>query len=119
MKLLNEYTLLIKKSKFIGLFYEVDNIEEIDQIIKKIKIKYKNATHFPYCYKINNVVKKSDDKEPVNTAGTQIYKIIETYNLNNVLIVIVRYFGGIKLGIGTLLRSYLKTAKETIKEVIK
>ena len=74
------------------------------------------AWHIPYAYKIDNVVRKSDDKEPSNTAGTPIYNLIEKNNLNHVFIAVVRYFGGIKLGAGGLTRAYLNAAKEVIKE---
>jgi uncharacterized YigZ family protein len=114
MKLLNTYTYEIKKSKFIGYYYEVDTIDEINDILKELKKEHKKAKHLPYAYKIDNLVKKSDDKEPSNTAGSPIFNIIEKNNLNHTLIVIVRYFGGIKLGAGGLIRAYGTTAKETI-----
>ncbi len=116
MKLINEYYYEIKKSKFIGYYFEINNIEEINNIIENIKKKNKNAKHFPYAYKINNNIKKTDDKEPNGTSGTPILNIIERNNLNNCLIIIVRYFGGIKLGAGNLLRAYNHTAKEVIKK---
>jgi len=116
-KLLNSSTLEIKKSKFIAYYYEVTNKEEIDEIIIDLKKQHKKARHIPYAYKIDNLVKKSDDKEPSNTAGTPIYNIIMQNDLNNVLILVVRYFGGIKLGAGLLTRSYLNSAKEVIKKV--
>lgn len=115
MKLINTYTLEIKKSKFIGYYYEVTNIEEIDNILKDIKKEHKKAKHHPYAYKIDNLVKKSDDKEPSNTAGGPIYNIIEKKELNNCLIIIVRYFGGIKLGAGGLYRAYNNVATELTK----
>ncbi len=115
MKLINTYTYEIKKSKFIAYYYEVNNKEEIEEIINNLKKEHKKARHLPYAYKIDTVIKKSDDKEPSNTAGTPIYNIIMQNGLNNVLIVIVRYFGGIKLGAGPLTRSYLNSAKEVIK----
>ncbi len=117
MKLINTYTLEIKKSKFIAYYYEVFNKEEIDNILDNLKKEHKKAKHLPYAYKIDNLIKKSDDKEPSNTAGTPIYNIIMQNDLNNVLIVVVRYFGGIKLGAGLLTRSYLNSAKEVIKKV--
>ena len=116
MNLINTYTYEIKRSKFIAYYYEVLNVEEVESILKQLKDEHKKARHFPYAYKINNTAKKSDDKEPSNTAGTPIYNQIEFNNLNNCLIVIVRYFGGIKLGSGPLLRSYLHTAKEVLKK---
>ena len=110
MHIINEYTYTIKKSKFIGYYYEVNSLNEIENILKNIKKEHKKARHIPYAYKIDNIIKKSDDKEPGNTAGGPILNIIEKKDLNNVLIVIVRYFGGIKLGAGGLIRSYSYTA---------
>lgn len=115
MKLINTYTLEIKKSKFIAYYYEVNTKEEIDNLLETLKKEHKKARHIPYAYKIDNIIKKSDDKEPSNTAGTPIYNIIIQNNLNNVFIGVVRYFGGIKLGTGLLTRSYLNSAKEVIK----
>lgn len=116
-KLINTYTLEIKKSKFIAYYYEVNNKEEIDNILNDLKKEHKKARHIPYAYKIDNNIKKSDDKEPSNTAGTPIYNIIMQNELNNVLICVVRYFGGTLLGAGLLTRSYLNSAKEVIKKV--
>lgn len=115
MKLINTYTLEIKKSKFIAYYYEVHTKEEIDNLLETLKKEHKKARHIPYAYKIDNIIKKSDDKEPSNTAGTPIYNIIMQNELNNVFICVVRYFGGIKLGAGLLTRSYLNSAKEVIK----
>lgn len=117
MKLINTYTLEIKKSKFIAYYYEVNSKEEIDNILENLKKEHKKARHIPYAYKIGNIIKKSDDKEPSNTAGTPIYNIIMQNNLDNVFICIVRYFGGTKLGAGLLTRSYLNSAKEVIKNI--
>lgn len=116
MKLINTYTLEIKKSKFIAYYYEVNNKENINQILDYLKKEHKKARHIPYAYKIDNIIKKSDDKEPSNTAGTPIYNIIMQNELNNVFIAVVRYFGGTLLGAGLLTRSYLNSAKEVIKK---
>ena len=115
MKLLNTYTLEIKKSKFIAYYYQIDTIEEVKELLEKLKKEHKKARHIPYAYKIDNNIKKSDDKEPSGTSGMPILNIIEKNNLNHTLIAIVRYFGGIKLGSGGLIRAYLNTAKEVIK----
>ncbi len=112
MKLLNESLIEIKKSKFIGLYYEVTNIDEVKNILEVLKKEHKKARHMPYAYKIGNTAKKSDDKEPSNTAGLPIYNIIERKNLNNCLIVVIRYFGGIKLGAGGLIRAYSEAANQ-------
>lgn len=114
MKLVNSYTLEIKKSKFIALLYEVETVDEISDILNNLKKEHKKAKHFPYAYKIDLNVKKSDDKEPSGTAGAPILNIIERNNLNNSLLVVIRYFGGIKLGAGGLLRAYSNAAKNVI-----
>lgn len=114
MKLINNSLIEIKKSKFYGYLYKVKTQDEVDKIIQELKLKHKKAVHFPYAFKINNIARKSDDKEPSNTAGTPIYNIIEKRNLNNVLIVVVRYFGGKKLGAGPLTRAYGKSASNLL-----
>lgn len=116
MKLINTYTLEMKKSKFIAFYYEIDTKEEATIILETLKKEHKKSRHIPYAYKIDTIVRKSDDKEPSNTAGTPIYHLIEQNNLNHAFIAVVRYFGGIKLGAGGLTRAYLNTAKEVIKE---
>ena len=115
MKLLNTYTLEIKKSKFVALYYEIDKVEEVKPLLETLKKEHKKAKHFPYAYKIDQNIKKSDDKEPSNTAGLPILNIIEKNNLNHVLIIVIRYFGGIKLGAGGLTRAYSNASKEVVK----
>ena len=80
--LINTYTLEIKKSKFIALYYEVNNKEEVELILTNLKKEHKKAKHFPYAYKINNDIKKSDDKEPSGTSGMPILNIILKNNLD-------------------------------------
>jgi len=115
MKLINTSFLEVKKSKFYGYLYEINNLEEVDIILDTIKKDNKKARHFPYAYKFNNTAKKTDDKEPSGTCGTPILNVLERNNLNNHILIVVRYFGGIKLGAGPLLRSYSKTANDVIK----
>ena len=115
MKLIGKSFHEIKKSKFIGLLYELDSIEEVDIILEEIKKEHKKARHYPYAYKFNSMAKKTDDKEPSGTCGTPILNVLERNNLNNHLLVVIRYFGGTKLGAGLLLRSYSKAANEVIK----
>lgn len=110
MKLIKSKEYIEKKSKFLAFYYEIDDENDALKILKEIKNEHKKARHIPYAYKINNIVKKSDDKEPHNTAGMPLYNIIEKKELNNCLIIIVRYFGGIKLGAGGLTRAYNKAA---------
>ena len=115
MKLINSYTYEVKKSKFISYFYEINSIEEAKEILESLKKEHKKARHIPYAYKVNSTASKSDDKEPSNTAGLPLYQLLEHKNLDNVLIAVVRYFGGTKLGAGNLLRAYVTSAKEAIE----
>lgn len=115
MKLINSCETVIKKSRFIGLYYEVDDIKEVDEIFANLKSLHKKARHMPYAYKIGPLAKKSDDKEPSGTAGMPIWNVLERNQLENTLIVVVRYFGGTKLGSGPLLRAYSSSANEVIK----
>ncbi len=117
MKLLNESKIEIKKSKFIGLAYEVETIEDVKETIKQVQKEHKKARHTPYAYILSNTAGKSDDKEPTNTAGLPIYNLLEMRSLKNILVIVVRYFGGTKLGAGNLLRAYLEAAKEAIKDL--
>ena len=94
----------------------VDNIEDINNILNNIKNEYKDATHYCYAYIIDNTKRFNDDGEPGGTAGMPILNVIEQNNLNHVLIVVVRYFGGIKLGAGGLVRAYSKISYECIKQ---
>lgn len=110
----NKYEEIIKNSKFISLIFRVYNKDEVKDILNKIKMEYPNATHYCYAYVIDNDIKASDDNEPSNTAGIPILNQINSNNLNYTLIVVIRYFGGIKLGVGPLTRTYAKVAREVI-----
>ncbi len=112
MKMINESFYEIKKSKFYGYSYEINNINEVESILNKIRSEHKKAKHIVYAYKINNTEKKYEAKEPANSAGKPILNIINVKNLNNILIVIVRYFGGILLGKGPLTRAYSKATSK-------
>ena len=115
MKLIGSSMLEIKKSKFYSYLYEIDSLEETNIILENIKKENKKAIHFPYAYIFNIMAKKTDDKEPSGTCGTPLLNVLERNNLNKHIIIVVRYFGGIKLGAGPLLRSYSKVANDVIK----
>ena len=112
----NKYEETIKYSKFISLIFRVYNEEEVKKIINNIKKEYPSATHYCYAYIIENNIKSSDDGEPSKTAGIPILNRIIGHNLNYTLIVVIRYFGGIKLGTGLLTRTYSKVAREVIQK---
>ena len=113
--LLNEYTIVIKKSKFIGLLYDIKSSDDVKEILLNLKKEHSKSKHMPYAFIIGNIAKKTDDKEPHNTAGIQIYNQLLMHNLNHHLLVIVRYYGGTKLGASNLLRTYLECAKGVVK----
>ncbi len=97
----------IKKSKFIAHSFIVHNVQEVSKILDFLREKYSNATHICYAYSIlPNIEKSFDDSEPQGTAGKPILDCIKKVGINNVLVVIVRYFGGVKLGAGGLVRAY-------------
>ena len=108
--------IIIKNSKFITLLYKVYSLEDIKNTLINVKNLYPNATHYCYAYILNNEKKSSDDGEPSGTAGTPILNILESNNLNYVLSIVVRYFGGIKLGSSGLIRAYSRSIKEALKE---
>ncbi len=103
-----------KKSKFYGYRYNVSSILEVEAIIDELRKEHKKARHICYAYKIGALEKKNEDKEPANTAGKPILDVINFNNLDNTLIVVVRYFGGTLLGRGLLTRTYSKAARELI-----
>ena len=107
----------IKKSKFITKLFRVNNINEANTILTNIKKEYNDATHCCYAYIVDNIKKSSDDGEPSGTAGIPILQVLEKQNLNYVLCVVIRYFGGIKLGAGGLVRAYTKSVSDLIKYV--
>ena len=109
--------LVIKNSKFITLLYKL-NTNNIDNIMSEVKELYPKATHYCYAYIYNNYKKSSDDGEPTGTAGAPIMNVLEKEQLNNILVVVVRYFGGIKLGAGGLIRAYTKAVTESLKQAL-
>ncbi len=108
--------LIIKNSRFICLIYHVDSIEVISYYLKEIQSLYPKASHYCYAYLLNDLKKTSDDGEPSKTAGMPILNVLEKEGLTNVLCIVVRYFGGIKLGAGGLVRAYSKSTSECLKK---
>ena len=89
--------------------------DDINSIINEIKEKHPKATHYCYAFIYDDIKRSSDDNEPSGTAGQPILNVLEKEELNHVLAVVVRYFGGIKLGAGGLIRAYTKSVTETLK----
>lgn len=109
-----ENTIIIKNSKFITNLFIVENIEEVNKYLNLIKDKYRDANHNCYAYIVDNIRKCSDDGEPSGTAGIPMMKVLEHKELNNVLVIVTRYFGGIKLGAGGLVRAYTNSVSKTL-----
>jgi len=101
--------IVINKSRFITVLCNVNNKDEVNDKILDYKNKYKDATHYCYAYIYNEVQRFSDDGEPGGTAGAPILNVLLKEKLNNVLCIVVRYFGGIKLGASGLVRAYTKS----------
>lgn len=106
----------INRSTFITELLKVQSVEEVNNYIKEIKNKYKDATHYCYAYIIDDIRKSSDDGEPGGTAGIPMMEVLLKNNLNNILCVVIRYFGGIKLGSGGLVRAYSKSVVEVLNK---
>lgn len=103
-----------KNSKFFGYIYPVLSEQDIKHYIKKLKKEHHAARHWCYAYQLgteNIIYRTNDDGEPNNSAGMPIYGQIQSFGVTNVLIVIVRYFGGVKLGVSGLINAYKTTAK--------
>ena len=103
-----------KNSKFFGYAYPIQSEDEVKPIIDSLKKQHPNAGHFCYAYQIGSdtvTYRANDDGEPSNTAGTPIYGQIQSFSVTNVLIVVVRIFGGVKLGVGGLVSAYKTTAQ--------
>ena len=96
----------VEKSKFIGILIPFFNKDNLKNEIEKIKNRFPKARHYCYAFVLNNEFKYSDDGEPSGTAGKPIYQALEAAKLKNVLLIVVRYFGGVKLGAGPLMRAY-------------
>lgn len=115
-----EYTQTIKKSIFICTLIPVSSLEEVNTKLKEIRKKYYDATHNCYSYILltddnTELIKASDDGEPSQTAGVVILDVLKKQSLTNILAVVTRYFGGIKLGAGGLVRAYSSSTSEAVK----
>ena len=108
--------IIIKNSRFICCLYKIKNTNEAIDILNHIRLEYKDATHCCYAYIVDNLKKSSDDGEPGGTAGVPIMMVLENNDLTNILAVVIRYFGGIKLGAGGLVRAYTKSVTSSIEE---
>ncbi len=107
-----------KNSKFFGYAFPVTTEDDVKLYIKKLKKEHHTARHWCYAYQIGKektIYRANDDGEPNNSAGMPIYGQIQSFGVTDILIVVVRYFGGVKLGVGGLINAYKTTAQLTLE----
>lgn len=109
---------IIQKSKFYSFAYPVFDEDKCKEILDNMRVKYNDATHVCYAYILSSprVEKCSDDGEPAGTAGKPIIELLRKKKLENILVIVVRYFGGIKLGAGGLVRAYTNSANLSLND---
>lgn len=116
----SEFKIDIKRSKFLGFAFYVESIEDVKNILETFEGKHKGSAHTVYAYRLQEegVLKEKfdNDKEPVGSAGQPILYLLQKKDVLNCLIVVVRYFGGIKLGTGGLVRAYTQAAQGTLED---
>jgi len=110
---------IIKNSRFITRLVKITKKDEAEDILNNVKKEYPKATHYCYAYIVNDYKKASDDGEPGGTAGMPILNVLEKEDMTSVIAIVVRYFGGIKLGAGGLVRAYSSSVRDTLKKADK
>jgi uncharacterized YigZ family protein len=114
----DEVLLKEKNSKFFGYAFPVTSEDEVKQHLETLRKQHPGAVHFCYAWQIGTEkisYRANDDGEPSNSAGMPIYGQIQSFKVTNVLVVVVRFFGGVKLGVGGLISAYRETAKMAIE----
>ena len=116
--IINNYQneIIIKNSRFITLLFKFYDNDDLNKYIEIAKKEYPKATHYTYAYITESFKKSSDDGEPGGTAGVPMLSLLEKEDLVNVLAITIRYFGGIKLGAGGLVRAYSKSVRDAITD---
>jgi uncharacterized YigZ family protein len=112
----------IKKSRFIGIVAPVSSLEEADRELQQARLEFPDATHYCWAYVLGNpesgaAMRFDDAGEPAGTAGKPILNVLQRRKVGNAIVIVVRFFGGIKLGAGGLVRAYSGTASRVLEEV--
>ena len=110
----NEITLVRDRSSFIGVIIHATSVESIKQYLVEIRKQYPKAKHYCYAYIVGDQKKCSDDGEPAKTAGRPLLELLERREMDEVLLIVVRYFGGVLLGASRLMSTYLETGVNTL-----
>ncbi|MEG1027002.1 MAG: YigZ family protein [Flavobacterium sp.] len=109
-----------KNSKFFGYAFPVQSENDVKEILDQVKKQHYTGRHWCYAYQIGTktkIYRANDDGEPNNSAGMPIYGQIQSFDVTNILIIVVRYFGGVKLGVGGLVTAYRTTAQMALETV--
>ena len=106
-----------KKSRFLSFAKYTETSEDAEKFCREIRQKYSDSKHVVFAYRLLTTSRFSDDGEPSGTAGKPILQVLEKMNVYNIVVVVVRYFGGIKLGAGPLLRVYSNSASSVLGEL--
>ena len=104
----------LNKSKFYGILLPLNNVDDFKGLLADIKKEHPKAKHVVYAYRVGMASKSNDDQEPKGTAGRPLLELLHKKDLNNLVLFVVRYFGGTKLGAGRLLRTYVSAGVEVI-----
>ena len=119
MKIVESETIneiIIEKSRFITYLKQVNSIDEANDYLQQIKKKHYDATHHCFALIIDDIVRSNDNGEPSGTAGVPILDVLKKNDIENTICIVVRYFGGIKLGAGGLVRAYSTSVSEALKK---
>lgn len=109
----------VSKSQFYSFLIPISSEEEVPLLIKEKRMQFVKARHVCYAYIFNSNYKYSDDGEPSGTAGKPLYELLNKNNLTNCILIVVRFFGGVLLGAGRLLRTYVESGLNSIKKANK
>lgn len=111
-----EHQIEVMKSKFIAYLIPLNNEEDFKPLLANLRKEHKKARHIVYAYRVGMKSKSSDDGEPKGTAGHPLLELLYKKDINNVALLVVRYFGGTKLGASRLLRTYLQAGVEVVNK---
>lgn len=116
LKTFSTNEIVVEKSRFIALLCPLSVTKDFSYYFNEAKKTYKDARHYTYAYRYLTVEKASDDGEPQNTAGLPLLNLLKNHELEDTLLIVVRYFGGKKLGAGRLLRTYVEAGASVISQ---
>lgn len=106
----------VNKSKFYAIIVPIGDVDEFKPMLESVRKEYTKAKHVVYAYRIGDKSKSNDDQEPKGTAGRPLLELLHKKEMNNVVIFVARYFGGVKLGASRLLRTYLQSGIDAINK---